>query len=792
MKPAKNATSQFPEDQLYTRNFHSLGLRDLLDARDQFHLHLVHKKNVIATAIGLYLIRDDDPEAQDHSLTAHSAKARGTLGVRTLENSSIRPWSWPCVLTFVSQWQELRELQTHPESVVPPFLYLEDGRIVPVCVVKANYSKLPARTVPSDKLQAQCCEGGMPIFVEVQGQRRMGSVGCIVSNGTDYFALTNRHVAGVGGRQVKAIINGLSSVVGTTDSSLKLDEPEFTKVYAELAGRNTVVHLDAGLVNIADVSKWRATVGGQMVGDMADFSAETASLDWIGSRVVAHGAASGQLQGEIRALFYRYKSVGGREYVSEFLIGSRTPKSQAGQSNGSSNNGSKLSREPLMTMPGDSGTLWCLDPDETPEHVLRPVALEWGGQRLNANPSQKDYLQFCLASSVAVICRELGLDIISDFRQEHAEYWGAVGHFKIAQQACHQVQDENLRSFLVSNLNNISFSDDKQLLEATHLQAAHFVPLSDVADVVWKTNVNKVNRAVTRAQENWNHFADVDLPGKNGKTLLDLFAASEDSIQWSTWHNFYQSAPKPSKQTGGALAQGAIPFRVWQIFTQLQQFAAKKDALNFLCAAGIIAHYVGDGCQPLHSSQHADGLNGSSTGVHSTYEDNMVERFADEISAGIDHIFETQPFTPAKINGGRDAAIAVMQLMQRCHKALPPETICNSYNKARPGTHTSPTKTEAVMQAMWDDCGEGTISCIADGVRTLASIWQSAVGEDTSWLTGTFNGEKDLRKIYENTSFLPSLHLANYTQALIPGSDAPNGSAGAHAGGGSKRPARKK
>lgn len=38
--------------QLSTSDFHSLSIRDLLDARDQFHVHLAHKPNVFSTAIG--------------------------------------------------------------------------------------------------------------------------------------------------------------------------------------------------------------------------------------------------------------------------------------------------------------------------------------------------------------------------------------------------------------------------------------------------------------------------------------------------------------------------------------------------------------------------------------------------------------------------------------------------------------------------------------------------------------------------------------------------------------------
>lgn len=42
-------------------NFASLSLRDLLEARDQYHVHLLNKRNVVGTAVGLYLIRLSDP-----------------------------------------------------------------------------------------------------------------------------------------------------------------------------------------------------------------------------------------------------------------------------------------------------------------------------------------------------------------------------------------------------------------------------------------------------------------------------------------------------------------------------------------------------------------------------------------------------------------------------------------------------------------------------------------------------------------------------------------------------------
>src|ERR1044072_8214666 len=82
--------------------FSSLSLLDLLGARDQFHVHLMHKANVVGTAIGRYLIRKTEPYP-----TAKNQPARsGPKYARTLENSEVRDYSWPCVLVFVSRWVE--------------------------------------------------------------------------------------------------------------------------------------------------------------------------------------------------------------------------------------------------------------------------------------------------------------------------------------------------------------------------------------------------------------------------------------------------------------------------------------------------------------------------------------------------------------------------------------------------------------------------------------------------------------------------------------------------------------
>jgi hypothetical protein len=81
-KPAFVAGDQQRESapQAAKNLYAALSLRDLLEARDQYHIHLMRHPNVVATAIGYYRIRRNDSQPSDTPVV------KGT-GKRTLENS---------------------------------------------------------------------------------------------------------------------------------------------------------------------------------------------------------------------------------------------------------------------------------------------------------------------------------------------------------------------------------------------------------------------------------------------------------------------------------------------------------------------------------------------------------------------------------------------------------------------------------------------------------------------------------------------------------------------------------
>ena len=95
-----------------------------------------------------------------------------------------------------------------PDSAISLRLYMPDGRIVPVCVVKVT----PAEASPTTQLRHafpdSLAGGGYPLVVDVQGTERAASVGCLVTDGHSTFALTNRHVCAAQGELVYTPLRG--------------------------------------------------------------------------------------------------------------------------------------------------------------------------------------------------------------------------------------------------------------------------------------------------------------------------------------------------------------------------------------------------------------------------------------------------------------------------------------------------------------------------------------------------------------------------------------------------------
>ena len=754
-------------------NFNSLSLDDLIRARDLYHVHLMHKKNVVATAIGRYLIRVSDPWPKGTRTRTAERKDDATGASReprTLLNSEVRRYSWPCVLVFVNQWVDRSKFghgEVELEDVIPKALYLPDGRVVPVCIVLAPRDESAPGPIGTLAFPQNLIGGGYPILADVQGKEHIASIGCLVTDGHLVYALTNRHVAGAQGETIYTVANGRKVPIGRS-SAKQLGRRSFEMVYDGWPGKDVFVNLDIGLIEVDDLNRWTAQVFGiGTMGPLASLGRENLSLRLIGAPVKAYGAASRLMHGQIHALFYRFKEVGGFEYVTDFLIGPSKEK-------------------PFSTHPGDSGTLWLLDQEE--EAGPRPIAVQWGGH-VFVDGGKKTELPFALATSLTSVCNLLDVELVRDWNIGLPEYWGAVGHYTIANKAIQVIRNKRLKKLMDANLERITYNQEQITSKNMKgLSTRDFVPLADVPDMVWK--VGRFKRGGMSSPEHPNHFADMDKPGPDGRTLLEITEQSADPLDIDTWRAYYTSVKDQSR--------GLLPFRVWQIFQDMVQSIKDGQVARFVCGAGIISHYVGDACQPLHISYMFDGIpddgdptNKEGKGVHSAYEDGMVDRHTPEIAEAVDQRLSAGGTSSTSITTGHDAGAAVLKLMKQTFDTISPKDIVDQFVAVQGQTPS------AIADALWEKFGADTIQVIADGSLCLAMLWDAAWeagGGDRTIGAGDLGAidEGVLSKLYQNPDFLPSHTIDTIGPLLSAGGVGPRPSGNHRKGTGSRSTSRPK
>jgi hypothetical protein len=736
------------------RNFSSLSIKDLLEARDLYHSHLIHKVNVVGTAIGLYLIRDTDPWPTETKSDADMRKpSKAPKGERRLDNSAVRDYSWPCILVLVHTWVDVDrfgsgERDLHPEDMVPKTLYMPDGRMVPVCVVKVTPAEAAPVVLPSAHWPDTLIGGGFPLISEAQCTSRRASIGCLVSDGHTVYALTNRHVSGPEGHPISTIMRGEEVEIGRS-SSKQLTRLAFADVYGDFPGRRTFLTLDIGLVAIHDLNDWTSQIYGMgQVGPLADLSERNVSLRLIEAETVAYGAASGRLHGKIKALFYRHRSIGGYDDVSDFLI-APDPK------------------YPEQTQPGDSGTIWHLRMTD-PNAPVRPLAIEWGGQTFLSG-ARKGGFNFTLATSLSNVCKLLDVELVLDHNTGAKPYWGKTGHYSIGAYACDAVQSKKLSVLMTANRDRVAFELsglDPDAIERVIKDATdngRFVPLADVPDVVWKQFASKIKggRKGGINPENPTHYADIDQPRPgDGLTLREICIADPSKVSVADWQAYYDALGHTEPRE-----RGLLPFRVWQFYDTIVDALRKDDLEAFVCAAGIVSHFVGDACQALHGSYLNNGYpDGRGEGVHSAYEDAMIDNESVELFSLIEADIAADKTERPLLENGQAVAVAIFDLMDRTAAALPPVDIVDAYIATGGG------KSRRVTNELWAQFGTATATAMADGAKTLALVWDSA------WAAGDGNrfkksalGPADkirLKTLYEDKKFVPSLVLDDIATVL--------------------------
>jgi hypothetical protein len=369
--------------------------------------------------------------------------------------------------------------------------------------------------------------------------------------------------------------------------------------------------------------------------------------------------------------------------------------------------------------------------------------MQWGGYSVLERGGQ-EWMEFALATNLANVLRELNVQLFRDWGLGQREYWGKVGHYKIGAKACDLVASDKLYRLMQENVDCIALTDDALMDDRLPMNnQARFIALADVPDLRWRS---------LRPTDAANHFAAIDEPRETdgSKTLLDLWHEDAATLSIDVWCEFYNDVGKP-----GVREQGALPFRVWQIYDEMVHSLRQKDITGFVGAAGILSHYVADACQPLHVSWLHHGEREDEARVHSLYETGLLDRNRAELIAGINRILKDQEVT-VRYRGGKAAANATLQLMEYTLETLPPRDVIAAY-KERSGRQRIPH--------MWDALGKRTIECMAEGTVYLAEMWENAWREGGgNRIAASMLGSVDkraLRRLYLNKRFLKSDWLKN-------------------------------
>jgi hypothetical protein len=293
-----------------------------------------------------------------------------------------------------------------------------------------------------------------------------------------------------------------------------------------------------------------------------------------------------------------------------------------------------------------------------------------------------------------------------------------------------------------------------------------------VPDLIWKQFFKSVkggrDPAPRVGPEHPTHYCDIDELGPGGTTLRALCMEDPANVAVATWQAFYDATGNTQSAD-----RGCLPFRIWQFYDAMEGFVAASDYAGYLCAAGIVSHYVGDACQPLHGSILADGdpahttehtTKGGKTvevkrgeGVHTVFEAKMIDRHAGDLFAAIDKALARRgPSLPA-LKSGHDAAVATVALMDRTAKTLPPAKLIDTYLNLGGGS------SRATIDGLWEAFGPQTAKIMADGIRVLEHLWVDAWrnGGGATVAAAKLGAvdPKDIVKRYRSADFVPSLDL---------------------------------
>jgi hypothetical protein len=213
----------------------------------------------------------------------------------------------------------------------------------------------------------------------------------------------------------------------------------------------------------------------------------------------------------------------------------------------------------------------------------------------------------------------------------------------------------------------------------------------------------------------------------------------------------------------------------------------KKDVKTFVATAGVLAHYVGDASQPLHSSylhhgrlplldrpggrfpvRHGSAEYGAfkktpAAKIHGLYEQRMLELDTLTALEGVDGLLASASASSTGIDNGWEAARATFELMSDAQERLSPETILGIDDPSLGPTDRA--------RRLWahPKVRTETIRSLADSTVLLARLWASAwrVGKGRNIAVSKLRvfAEGEVQDVYKKKTFAPAFTLDQMAQS---------------------------
>lgn len=225
-------------------------------------------------------------------------------------------------------------------------------------------------------------------------------------------------------------------------------------------------------------------------------------------------------------------------------------------------------------------------------------------------------------------CSILGLLACLLFDSSIALAWSGRGHHTICAAASHLVQEKELQTYLKRHSHKMGH-------------------LCNIPDTYWKSLGPEV-----RAVGDSTHYVDLEVlaidPKKislNYKTIVTEFTGQKNAFKkddskiisipkefGSNWWRAEQFIRK-SAQLKTLFAESPAPQNSKEEQNEALPFnKAAYDLVNYM---GLMGHFVGDNAQPFHLTADYDGWAAGHGGIHSYYEEDVVNEFDGQLEGEV-------------------------------------------------------------------------------------------------------------------------------------------------------------